>query len=262
MNAQQEDRITHYVNLLRDASLKETAEICTMATCDQHLFVFSEILHTPKVAALQGTSNEKYHRLLRLFAHGVISDYNENLANLPALNDVQMHKLRMLTLVSLANGRSTLPYTQIQDSLSLDIGNAAVEQVSRDAIAAGLLRARMDQRAQVVEVSMAVGRDVIFPDGVRNMANLLQTWLTRTEQLVEVMDDRINFIGEQTAEAAKHSALAAENAAAIRKKLSSRSGREQNSLTNDIDDHPITERQTPLNRHYSACRSTRSRFET
>lgn len=261
MDSVQTERKAHYLHLAQDATMEGATDVCMKATSDPHLFVFSEILNAPKIAALQGTPGEKYHRLLRLFAYGVVSDFRANANGLPALSEAQWYKLRLLTLLTLTNGRSRIPYLQIQESLALDGGETAVEQLIRDAIEAGLIRARMDQRARVVEISTAVGRDVVTPDGVRNMADMLNSWLTRTEKLVDIIDDRIAFIGEQTVQAAQHNAAAAANAAAVRKKLS-RGAHDPDMAALDTDnDFASIERQAPSSRHPVPRRSIRSRFE-
>lgn len=231
MNTVQVERITHYEKRCeRVKSVEEAARICEDATNDPQLFVFSELLHNPSLTQLLSTQTgaSVYKDMLAVFAHGTIRDYTKN-AQLckHELNESQRHKLRMLSLVTAAEGCSRLSYDDLRQQLMLS-DDAAVEQIIRDAIAISLVRARMDQRQRVVEVSMAVGRDVHHRK-VEHMAVTLDNWLKRTESLVNTLDDRIHFIGVETKRAAIHSQQAAAKAAAARKHLTMGSGRSLNS---------------------------------
>lgn len=214
----QNSPLAHYLSLAEDASLETATQICMDATADAQLFVFSEILNAPKIAELQNTSAEKYHRLLRLFAHGTVRDYRQNAGDLPPLSDAQRDKLRLLTLVSLAYGRSRLPYKEIRDNLDLE-DDVLVECVLREAVDTGLIRGRMDQRDHSVEILSVVGRDVVAPEGARQMIDLLRSWVSRSSQLVDELDKKIGFISEQTSIASAQKSSAAARAENVRNKL-------------------------------------------
>lgn len=208
MEAAQNDRLMHYLSLARTADTQTACQIITDATSDPQLHVFSELLSQQTIATLANTSAAAHHRLLQLFAHGTISDYQSAPSTFPSLTTAQQRKLRLLTLVSLSDGRNRLPYDLLRERLAVT-SDAEVEEVVVEALYAGLVRARMDQRLRIVEISTAAGRDVMVPDGIQHMAGLLSTWVQRAATLVGEIDDKIAFISEQTRVASEQKTEAA-----------------------------------------------------
>lgn len=188
------------------------------ATADPLLHEFSELLSSPSIAALAGTSERKFHDLLRLFAHGTVDDYRASPATFPPFQDGHWKKLRVLTLVSLANGNNVLAYETLKQKLAVE-SVRQVEDVVLDAVYSGLIRAKMDQRAAQVEIVSAVGRDVLAPQGVSEMIETLKTWVYRSTHLVEEIDDKINYIANHTALVKKQKAQAAAAAETTRKQV-------------------------------------------
>jgi COP9 signalosome complex subunit 7 len=109
-----------------------------------------------------------------------------------------LNKLRHLTLVSLASRSRILSYTTLVQDLDLQGGGTeagavagsstgqssnlsardirALEDVIIEAIYAGILSARLDQRKQRVEVESVMGRDVTSVQDVEKMSTILQEW--------------------------------------------------------------------------------------
>lgn len=218
MSAFSNDRLIYYLSAARGASAKTATEICVQATADPVLHEFGELLASPSIAALSGTAEHKYHDLLRLFAHGTVDDYRASPSSFPPFSDGHWKKLRVLTVVSLANGNNIIEYALLQQKLAVETVRQ-VEDVVLDAIYSGLLRARMDQRAAQVEIVSAVGRDVFAPQGVSDMISTLKAWVQRSTQLVEEIDDKINYIASHTALVKKQKAQAAASAEATRKQV-------------------------------------------
>lgn len=255
----QKQRLKQYVARADGATPVEASEICIEATADPELFVFSELLHAPAVAALHGTSAEKYHQLVRLFAHGTIVDYASISAQLPRLSEAHMSKLRLLSLLSLSRSRSRLPYDSIRKVLQLD-DDPRVETVVRDAVYAGLIRARIHQQQRFVDISFTAGRDVPTPSGVEEMIHVLREWTVRTSQLVDEIDKKVAYIGTQTKLAAEHDALRANRLKLLRHDIAQRDSDPR--LQHDRDgDHDLgfIERFVPGSRHVGHRRHTWSR---
>lgn len=229
----QNERTQHYVRLCEQSTTAEQAmKICIDCTTDIHLFVFSEILATSIIRSLDSSPNEKYYQLLQLFAHGTIPDYflsnNKTSHSVPTLNEEQIHKLRLLTLVTLSDGKSLIPYSNLKACLKFK-NDEHVEQIIRDAISAGLIRGKMNQKLKVLQVSSTVGRDIIIDRNIAKMNDVLKFWLNRTDQLVAVLDDRIAFVGQQTRLATQHQQQALANVTAARQKLSNATGTSGNN---------------------------------
>lgn len=258
----QKQRLKQYISRADGATPLEASEICVDATADPELFVFSELLQAPSIAALQGTPGEKYYQLLRLFAHGTIVDYASISAQLPSLSDAHQSKLRLLSLLSLARSRSQLPYDAIRNVLQLD-DDSRVETVVRDAVYAGLVRARIHQQQRFVDISFAAGRDVPTPSGVEEMVRVLREWTVRTSKLVDEIDNKVAYIGAQTKLAAEHEASCAAKVKVLRDNIAkSETGfRLQHDQDSDHD-FDFIDRIAPGSRHGGHRRHTWSRGNT
>lgn len=258
----QKQRLKQYIARADGATPLEASEICVDATADPELFVFSELLHAPSIAALQGTPGEKYHRLVRLFAHGTIVDYNSIIAQLPPLSNAHQSKLRLLSLLSLSRSRSRLPYDVIHNVLQLD-DESHVETVVRDAVYAGLIRARIHQRERFVDISFVAGRDVPTPFGIEEMVCVLREWTTRTSQLVDEIDKNVAYIGTQTKLAAEHEASCAAKLELLRGNISKNGSGVQARHDHDGDhDFDFIDRIASSARHSGHRRHTWSRVNT
>lgn len=112
----------------------------------------------------------------------------------PNLSTNHINKLRHLTLVSLASHSRILQYLSLIRDLDLYDASAnnsssggpsshisakdirALEDLIIDAIYAGILSARLDQRKQRVEVESVMGRDVRGAKEVGQLSNVLEQW--------------------------------------------------------------------------------------
>lgn len=227
------DRLIHYLSAARNCTPEVAAQICVTATADPQLYQFGELLSFPTIAALSNTSQHRFHQLLRLFAHGSVDDYCAAPSSFPPLTEPHWKKLRVLTLASLANGNSVLHYQTLQNKLAVS-SVREVEDVVLDAIYAGMIRARMDQRAARVEILGAVGRDVVTPTGIADMIATLKAWVSRSTRLVDEIDDKINLISHHAALAKQQKAQAAANIDATKKQIWSESGASKSSTESDV----------------------------
>lgn len=110
----------------------------------------------------------------------------------PTLSTNHLNKLRHLTLVSLASRSRVLQYSSLIRDLDLHDTNSissggpsshisakdirALEDIIIDAIYAGILSARLDQRKQRVEVESVMGRDVKGEKQVGELSTILEQW--------------------------------------------------------------------------------------
>jgi COP9 signalosome complex subunit 7 len=71
------------------------------------------------VLQLRGTEHENQLRLLELFAYGTYANYKANQSQLPPVRPAMLDKLRMLTIVSLAQEQRIVNYSQLQQTLEV-----------------------------------------------------------------------------------------------------------------------------------------------
>eukprot|EP00171_Calliarthron_tuberculosum_P009540 IDg9540t1 len=180
-----------YLSLANSAtSPEEAATLCLSATGDPALHVFAELLSAPNVASLVGTPYESSYELLRLFAFQTYAHYAENKSSYPPLSAAHERKLRRLSVITLAGRASTLSYDSLRRCLHVTTVRE-VEDAVLDAVYAGLLQARLDPRAQAVEVLAAAGRDAPPRTGVADMHVLLSRWAGTARGVVAAIDDTV-----------------------------------------------------------------------
>eukprot|EP00668_Euglena_longa_P011922 GGOE01014342.1.p1 GENE.GGOE01014342.1~~GGOE01014342.1.p1 ORF type:complete len:283 (+),score=111.92 GGOE01014342.1:65-913(+) len=177
------------------------------------LFVFGELLDLPSVVELSTNPDyadyRKWYNLLTTFAHGTYDDYKANQHNLPPLGAVELHKLKELTVLTMAAEHRVLPYDLLLSSLDItDVRQ--LEDLLIDAITHGLINAKLDQRSRLVEVLDTMGRDP-RPSDIDAMLATLTQWVADSQKVLDTIKE------------VESSALATiEERAASRKKLNER----------------------------------------
>ncbi|KAK3611384.1 hypothetical protein CHS0354_036579 [Potamilus streckersoni] len=154
------------------------------------VYVFGELLDLPNIQELSQDSNAPYLDLLNLFAYGTYRDYRENQSKLPPLTEAQVNKLRHLTIVSLATKTKCIPYRILLDEL--DIHNLRkLEDLIIEVIYADIIRGKLDQKNQQLEVDYAIGRD-IRQEAVLDIVNCLQDWSSACEGVLHGIENQIS----------------------------------------------------------------------
>jgi len=116
---------------------------------NRKVFHFGELLSTPSVAALADSPDyQASYRTLELFSYHTYRQYKENPDAYLELSEAQSRKLKLLTVVSLAEKSSELAYSVLMSEL--DMGSQrALEDLLIESIYLGLTKGKIDQRAQV-----------------------------------------------------------------------------------------------------------------
>lgn len=184
------DALQKYLAKVGGVSGASASALVVEATADPTLHVFGELLDAPTVAALASTAHASSLALLRLFAYGSYADYQADPGAYPAFSDAHARKLRRLSVVALANKSNMITYADLRANLAVSTVRE-VEDVVLDAVYAGLLAARLDQRAEVVEVVSAVGRDVDPAAGVGSLREFLDAWSASAEAVVATIDENL-----------------------------------------------------------------------
>lgn len=182
------DTLQKYLTKAADVSGASAASLCEEAAGDPTLHVFGELLDLPSISSLSSTPHAPSLALLRLFAYGTYADYHSSPGRYPPLSDAHARKLRRLSVVALANKSNAIAYADLRAHLRV-ASVREVEDAVLDAVYCGLLRARLDQRAEVVEVVSAVGRDVDPREGVAGLRKMLAEWSARAEGAVARIDE-------------------------------------------------------------------------
>lgn len=156
------------------------------------VYVFGELLDMPNIQELSGGAHSPYFNLLNIFAYGTYKDYKESATSLPDLTPAQLTKLRHLTIVSLAakSNSKCIPYAELLKEL--DIPHLrALEDLIIEVIYADIIRGKLDQKNQHLEVDYALGRD-IRQEAVPEIISVLQDWCDGCEAVLSGIETQIS----------------------------------------------------------------------
>lgn len=247
------------------------ADLIKRATEAPGTYIFTELLQLPSIQSLRAADTpsdfQAYLSLLELFSWGTYEEYQSMMApsmsqvranksqdrsDLPELSEAQTHKLKQLSLLTLASpfanpasSTDNVSYTSLVQSLSLP-SSAALESLVTSCIYAGLLTARLSPNSTPSAVhihSVAPLRD-LRPQSLPALLQILSTWSTRCDSVVSDLDDHIasikNSARERTSLAQKRQDVV--DAAVMSKdseeadKKGGRGGRGQRGSKRDLDD--------------------------
>lgn len=124
------------------------------------IYLFGELFKIHSINQLK-SSPEFFnaYNTLELFAFGTYSDYNNNKSCYIELTDIQIHKLKILSLISLTFNQKQIPYSQIQSEL--DIHEICIlENLVIEAIYKKLIVGKLDERNQCLRFTDSISRDV------------------------------------------------------------------------------------------------------
>lgn len=157
------------------------------------IYVFGELLGHPNVQALESTDKPLLD-LLRIFAYGTYSDYKAQ-PSLPELSDVEITKLKRLSLVSRAADNSCLDFKSLMAELHCS-SQRELEDLILETVVLGLVEGQLDQSRQVFEVQFAMGRD-IGPQDVDTMLDKLTNWLDHSMVIKQELRERTDHANGQ-----------------------------------------------------------------
>jgi len=182
--------LEQFVLLAKGAKGAAAAELIKQALDAPGVYVFGELLDTSNIKELSEGQFAPHYNLLNLFAYGIYRDFKESSGNLPELSPVQVKKLRHLTIVSLATKTKCIPYSVLLQEL--DMKNLReLEDLIIEAIYADVIRGKLDQKNQQLEVDYAIGRD-IQPEAVTEIVSVLQEWCTSCETVLKGIENQIS----------------------------------------------------------------------
>jgi len=176
--------------MAKSAKGAAAAKLIENATAAPGVFVFAELLELTNIQELSANpQHAPYLELLRLFSYGSYEEYKSKKDSYPALSPAQLTKLKYLSIVSLATQTRILSYPQLRTAL--DVGTLReLEDLIIDAMYQDVLRGRLDQKEQQLEVEYTMGRDV-RPDQLSQLLSALKNWSSQTEQVINALDTKL-----------------------------------------------------------------------
>lgn len=182
----QSSQLEQYLLLAKTAKGAAAAELIKQVTEAPGVYVFGELLEMPNIRELVDGPHSTYYSLLNLFAFGTYATYHENREQFPPLSPAMVTKLRHLTVVSLATKTKCIPYCTLLKELDMK-SLRELEDLIIEAIYADVVRGKLDQKNNRLEVDFTIGRD-IRPADVATMIKVLQEWCTSCEAVLNSIE--------------------------------------------------------------------------
>ncbi|KAH7884077.1 hypothetical protein F5I97DRAFT_1898110 [Phlebopus sp. FC_14] len=189
-------KLEPFLLISKSAKGAAAAKLIQDATSAPGVFVFAELLELPNIQEL--ATNEQYapfSSLLQLFSYRTYRDYLENRDSLPPLNQAQSTKLKYLSVVSLAAERRILPYSLLLQELQMP-SIRELEDLIIDAIYLDILRGKLDQKEQQLEIEYTMGRD-LEPGKIEKVLAALQNWSATTASVLSALDQKLAEVAER-----------------------------------------------------------------
>lgn len=181
--------LEQFLLLAKGAKGAAVVELIKQATEAPGVYVFGELLDMPNVKELANGPHSNFFRLLNLFAYGKYSEYEAERSKLPPLSQAQLTKLRHLTVVTLAIKNKCLPYTVLLKELNIK-NVRELEDLIIEVIYADIIRGKLDQKHQRLEVDYAIGRD-IRPEDIKEISSVLEDWCSGCEAILVNLSEQI-----------------------------------------------------------------------
>jgi len=168
---------------------REDAQRCIVASlADPNIFLLDHLLPLKPVKFLEG--NPIHDLLMCAVTDGLAEymkfyqDHKEYLQKMGLDHSKLQKKMRILTLISMAERSNEITFAQIQKELQLE--PQQVEQFIIDALKTKLLTARIDQAAKKLQVQSVVKRALNKNHWIQ-IRDVLSTWKNNIRQLKESM---------------------------------------------------------------------------
>lgn len=130
------------------------AHICVRtAIIDPHVFILDHLLRLRPVQLLEQKEPQLF-KLLQILVNGSLTDYREFVKSNPKMIEEQLgvkdqeplvDKMRILTFISLADGRQEVTFGELSKAVDLPVGEQLEEFIIRS-IQANAVQAKMDQQ--------------------------------------------------------------------------------------------------------------------
>ena len=199
--------LEQFTLLARSARGAAAAQLVRRALEAPGVHVFGELLDAPNIQDLENSGHGPLLTLLNIFAFGTYRALAEAAEGaLPPVTEGMRRKLRLLTLVTMAETRRLLPYSALQQELGI-ASVRELEDLVIEGISCGAVGGKLDQRAQHFEVDFATGRDVRRIE-VGAIVAVLEAWGNNCENALATIGSQVDKVeGEHKRRVAHTEAL-------------------------------------------------------
>merc|ERR1719334_1991086 len=173
---------------------------------------------------LENSPNAKYLNLLNLFAYGTYKSLAESAGSLPELTSLMTRKLRLLTVVSLAEQNKLLPYNLLMSELDITTVRE-LEDLVIEGISAGVVLGKLDQKSSCFEVDFVIGRDIRKID-ISSIVGVLSAWCENCDSMLSNIETQVDKVNKEKSDTIKHKAALDQKINDVKQRIKNQTGEE------------------------------------
>jgi len=196
--------LEQFVLLAKNARGAAAVELIKQALESPGVFVFGELLDMPNIQDLMNTPHGPYLTLLNIFAFGTFKNLSESVEPLPEVSEAMSRKLRLLTVVSLAETSKVLAYSLLMTELGLSTVRE-LEDLVIEGISAGVVQGKLDQKSSHFEVDYVIGRDIRKTD-IGSIVSVLSAWCDNCDNMLRGIEGQVDKVNGERREHITHKA--------------------------------------------------------
>jgi len=191
--------LEQFVILAKNAKGAAAVKLVKQALETPGVNVFGELLDMPNIQELENSPASAPHfRLLQLFAFGTYKEFiNSEVGLLPELSPVMLRKLRMLSVLTLAESDKLISYSTLQSELGLE-SVREVEDLIIESISSGMMSGKLDQKNSRFEVECVIGRDIKQSD-FGGIVRVLSNWCDTCDTMLSCIETQVEKLNEDKA---------------------------------------------------------------
>merc|ERR1719282_1922409 len=148
--------------------------------------------------------NSSYLTLLNIFAFGNHKSLLECTEPLPEVTETMRRKLRLLTVVSLAEQNKMLAYNLLMSELDINTVRE-LEDLVIEGISAGVVQGKLDQKSSHIEVDYVIGRDIRKSD-IGSIVSVLTAWCDNCDNMLRGIEGQVERVNGERREHLTHKA--------------------------------------------------------
>merc|ERR1719232_1150353 len=146
--------------------------------------------------------NSSYLTLLNIFAFGNYKSLLECTEPLPEVTETMRRKLRLLTVVSLAEQNKMLAYNLLMSELDINTVRE-LEDLVIEGISAGVIQGKLDQKSSHFEVDYVIGRDIRKSD-IGSIVSVLNAWCDNCDNMIKGIESQVDKVNVERQQPLSH----------------------------------------------------------
>ncbi|KAL4470448.1 hypothetical protein ABPG74_012059 [Tetrahymena malaccensis] len=190
--------ILEFAESAKSSHTNHLESLINHATQHTNIFQFTELLQVQNIKDLQNGPHKKSYDLLCLFAYSTYQEWVKNKDKYNNLNDQQIKKLRMLTIVDLAQNEKVLGFELLKYELGIN-NQDELEDLIIESIYTGIITGKINQSDRVLRVGNVISRDVKVTD-IQNIKNRLVRILQENNKVQEKLQQKIVQLDQEKAQ--------------------------------------------------------------